>query len=78
MIHTEYLNPLCCRPEVTANPRHPDTATGSGTSAAYQNHTVDNLQTTPLETARARVQPKIKTFNPSSYFPKPSKSVTLR
>jgi spindle assembly abnormal protein 6 len=72
------------KPEVTAISRHPDTAAlvsnaaGSGASAACQNHIVENLQTAPVEVPQARVQPKTKTFSPSSYFPKSSKSVTLR
>lgn len=69
---------------MTVSPGHLDTAAvvsdaaGSGTSAACQNRIVENVRTAPLEVAQARVQPKPKTFNPSSYFPKPSKSVTLR
>jgi hypothetical protein len=69
---------------VRAISRRPDTAAavsnaaGSGTSAACQNHIVENLRTAPVEVPQARVQPKTKTFSPSSYFPKSSKSVTLR
>ena len=69
---------------MTAISRHPDTAavvsnaTGSGTSAACQNHIVENLQTAPVEVPQGRGQSKTKTFIPSSYFPKFSKSVTLR
>jgi hypothetical protein len=69
---------------VIAIARHPDTAAvvsnagGSGASAACQNHILENLQTAAVEVPQARVQPKTKTFSPSSYFPKSSKSVTLR
>lgn len=65
--------------ERTRAPRDLETAEVLSDATAHQNRVVEDSQNISPEMAQARHQPRTKTFNPSSYFPKNvSKLVSLR
>lgn len=81
---TENANSYC-RTEKTGAPRNfaaAATLSDPGvlsTSAPCQNPSAESLQAGSSEVTQTRSQPRTKTFNPSSYFPKGySKLVSLR